>query len=598
MVAASRYSGRDVALFRLGMGPNGALGALAGMAEDYNDRHKGHERIDYEFFDEYVREAITPEVLRSWRDAAAADGQPFVLMICGVQTAMYPRARDIALMARREGIEVLAGGVHLSAHAPSVQFFLSCGVHVAIGEVEPIWDRIIEDCIEGNLQPSYRITTEQGVRVKTVTSYIAAPDVSRVPFPHIPKAARQRYVHPSQLFVDSSRGCPFLCTFCVVKNVFGRTVRGRDPERLVAWIVDRVRNDKAASFWFTDDNFVRNAGHRELLERLAAARAAGNKFSLSLTLDVESTCYARDDSPRGEQTREFLRLCQAAGVAHVFMGLESTNDAALQEMRKGVNRDRTDVHATGSGVDGAAAARARLVERYKTAVSAWHEIGASVECGYLIGFEADGPGVGLQAARDIVAIGVDIATFYLVSPLPGSEDYATAFEKGTLLEPDFNEYFRDTAMIAHPTMSASDMEAELRAAIRATWTWRNVVRRLARRVLGLSGKRVVTPWRYIKRQVGTKLIISTGMLTYAQGGLLRRHDAGRNLRLAISDEEARLVYLGEASPSPSARQTVEPSMLSLPVYLDTPVSAPAGRDTDVPKPAAVPREVWTTGTVA
>ena len=82
---------------------------------------------DYEFFDEHVREAVTPALLRRWRDAAEGRGQRFVVMLCGVQTVTYPRARDIALMARRDGIDVLAGGVHLSAHGPSVDFLVSCG---------------------------------------------------------------------------------------------------------------------------------------------------------------------------------------------------------------------------------------------------------------------------------------------------------------------------------------------------------------------------------------------------------------------------------------------------------------------------------------
>ena len=582
LVAASRYEAGRVAVFRLGIGPNGALGALAGLAEDYNRRHDGHGRIEYEFFDEHVCEAVTPALLRQWRDAATAAGQGFVLMICGVQTAMYPRARDIALMARREGIDVIAGGVHLSAHRPSVDFLVSCGVHVAIGEVEPIWDEIVEDAFEGRLQTIYRISPEQGIQVKTVTSYMTVPDISDVPFPHIPPSSLRRYVHPTQLYIDSSRGCPFLCTFCVVKNVFGRTVRSRDPATLAAWMVERVARDGVRAFWLTDDNFVRNPRHRELLEQLAAARAQGHAFSLSVILDVESSCYAGDDSLRGAQTRDFLRLCRQAGVAHVFMGLESTNDAVLREMRKGVNRDRDEIHAAGGSAD-ASAARRRLVQRYQAAVRAWHDIGASVECGYILGFDADGCGAGLQAARDMIEIGVDIATFYLLAPLPGSEDYAAAVRDETLLEPDFNEYFRDQAMVSHPSLSATELEAELRAAVRAFWKWRHVVARLARRVLGVGSTAVITPWSYVKRQTGCKLMVDSGMLAYSQGGLFPRRSAHRGRREAVGDVAARRFYLdGAVVDATAALPPADASMESLPVLLGRP--ALAARD-------AAPRSV-------
>lgn len=563
LVAPSRYDDGDVVVFRLGISPNGALGALTGLAEDYNRRHAGRDRIDYDFFDEHVREAITPDLLRRWRDAAEVAGERFVLMICGVQTVTYPRARDIALMARAEQIDVIAGGIHLSAHGPSVDFLVSCGVHVAIGEVEPIWDEIIEDALCGQLQTTYRINAEQGIRVKSATSDIVAPDITDVPFPHIPSAYRRRYINPSRLFIDGSRGCPFLCTFCVIKNVFGRTVRSRDPARLAAWMTERVRHERIRAFGFTDDNFTRNPRHMELLEHLAAARRDGAKFSVWVILDVESTCYVREDSPRGERTREFLRLCQAAGVAHVYIGLESTNDAVLQEMRKGVNRDRDEIHGAADACD-PALARRRLVQRYRTAVQAWHSIGASVECGYIVGFHADARGVGTEAARDLVEIGVDVATFFLLAPLPGSEDYAQAMRDNSLTEPDFNEYFQ-RPMLTHPTLSAAELQDELETAIRLLWTWPNVLRRLAGALLGAGRRRTLTPWIYLKRQLSHKIMISAGLRTYGEGGLFRRRSSAAARRRAVYDEEARRAYLGDGSSHAFPTLRDDSSMESLPV---------------------------------
>src|SRR5690606_3594057 len=139
LVAPSRYDEKGVLVFRVGINQNGSLGAIAGLIEDYNRRHAGAVEIDYEVFDEHVREAVTPALLARWRDAAAAAGERFVLLVCGVQTATYPRGRDVALMARSLDVDVVAGGVHLSSHGPSVDFLTSCGVSVGIGEVEPIF---------------------------------------------------------------------------------------------------------------------------------------------------------------------------------------------------------------------------------------------------------------------------------------------------------------------------------------------------------------------------------------------------------------------------------------------------------------------------
>lgn len=539
LVAPSRYDERGVLVFRLGINQNGSLGAIAGLIEDANRRHAGALRIDYEVFDEHVREAVTCERIAAWRDEAAAAGQRFVLLVCGIQTATYPRGRDVALMARSLGVDVVAGGVHLSSHGPSVDFLTSCGVSVGIGEVEPLFDRIVADALDGALAPLYRIDEGQGLRVKTAVSDITAPDLAELAFPHMPKRHLSRYLNPSHLYVDGSRGCPYLCSFCSVKNTFGRTVRSRDPGRLAAWMAERVDHDGIRWFTFTDDNFIRNPRHLEILEGVAKIRSQGRRFSIGLILDVESSCYAEEDSPRGERTRRFLALCREAGVSNVFMGLESTNDASLEQMAKQVNRDRKakpgDAHRA-------------LLERYRTAVRAWQAIGASVECGYILGFDADGPGAGARAARDMVAIGIDIVSFYLLTPLPGAEDYARARANGTLLERDFNEYFRNRTMVAHPTLQPEELEAELRRAVRSFYSFRHVAARLVRGLLGLGRPRVTSPWIFVKRQGGYKMMILAGMYTYFEGGLGRRPAQGAR-REAVTDAEARARWLGtEAAP--------------------------------------------------
>lgn len=548
LVAPSRYDEKGVLVFRIGINQNGSLGAISGLIEDYNRRHRGSAEIRYDVFDEHVREAVTPALLREWKSEAEYAGERFVLLVCGVQTATYPRGRDIALMARSLGIDVVAGGVHLSSHGPSVDFLTSCGVSVGIGEVEPIWDRIVADARDGRLAPLYRIAEDEGLRVKTAVSDITAPDLEQQMFPHMPRQHLSRYLNPSHLYIDGSRGCPYLCSFCSVKNTFGRTVRGRNPETLVSWMAERADRDGIRWFTFTDDNFIRNPRHLEILEGLAKIRAQGRRFSVGLILDVESSCYATEDTARGARTQRFLALCHDAGVSNVFMGLESTNDAALQEMSKQVNRDRKA---------SAADAPRAIVDRYRTAVRAWQQIGASVECGYILGFEADGLGEGARAARDMVAIGIDIVSFYLLTPLPGAEDYARALERGTLIERDFNEYFRNRTMVAHPRLAPAELEAELKTAVKSFYSWRNVVLRLARGIFGIGRPRVTSPWIFVKRQAGYKMMILAGMYTYFEGGLIRRVAKGAR-REAVTDAEARACFLGTAAP---ARSLLPESML-------------------------------------
>jgi radical SAM superfamily enzyme YgiQ (UPF0313 family) len=537
LVAPSRYDEKGVLVFRFGINQNGSLSTLAGLIEDYNGRHAGRRFVRYEIFDEHVREPVTAALLRRWRAEAESRGERFVLLLCGVQTPSFPRARDLALQARREGIDVVAGGVHLSCHGPSAELLARCGVSVGIGEAEPIWDRLMDDCLRGELAPLYRMDVDQGVQVKTAVEDITATDLPSAPYPEMPRRYLSRYLNPRHLYIDTSRGCPYLCTFCAVKNTFGRTMRSREPAELVAWIERKVERGDGRWFTFTDDNFVRNPRHMEVLEGLAALRERGRDFSIALILDVEATCYAREDSRRGERTRAFLAACRAAGVSNVFIGLDSTNDASLEEMKKNHNRDRKASRAD---------AHRALLARYRVAVAAWQEIGASVESGYILGFDADDLGAGRRAARDMMAIGVDIMTFYLLAPLPGAEDYARAVQAGTLIETDFNEYFRNRPMVAHPRLTPEQMERELAVAVKTFFAWHRVALRSLKGLLGLGRPRVLSPWVFLKRQLGYKLMILSGMFTYFEGGVFRRRTRVR--REVVGDREALRRYLGRESP--------------------------------------------------
>jgi radical SAM superfamily enzyme YgiQ (UPF0313 family) len=561
LVAPSRYDARGLMIYRVGIVQNGSLAAIAGLIEDWNARHAAEDReIRYEVFDEKVREPVTRELLRRWRDEALARGERFVLMVCGVQTANFPRARDLALQARQQGVDVVAGGVHLSTHGPSLEFLVSCGVSVGVGEADTLWDRLVEDCFAGELAPVYKLGAEEGVRVRSGTEDIMVPELERIPYPHLPREVMRRYLNPGHWFIDSSRGCPFICSFCTVKNLFGRTMRSRDPAALTAWMAEKVDRDGARFFGFFDDNFVRNPRHLEVLEGIAKIRAEGRRFHINVMLDVESCAYTKEDSPRGERNRRFMALCRDAGVASVFIGLESTNDSALVEMNKQVNREHQ------KSVEGA---RRALIERYRSAVDAWHEIGAWVDCGYILGWDADAPGCGVRGAADTIEIGIDLVNFYLIAPLPGAEDYARAKANGLLLLSDFNEYFQRSAMVRHPVMGPEALEREHADAVERFFSWPNVLRRVLGGVFGIGRPPVVAPWLFAKRQLGFKGMMMTGLYTYYEGGLVRRRGARYRVpREVVSDEDARRHYLGEGSPRRAALPDdllEDGSMESLPI---------------------------------
>jgi radical SAM superfamily enzyme YgiQ (UPF0313 family) len=544
----SRYDRKGVMVYRLGLMPNSTAGFVAGMCEDYNRRHPDGHRIDWSIFDEHVETSVTEAILQEWK-SRAADGR-LLLLVAGVQTNNYPRARDICLTARKLGIAVVAGGVHLSCHGPSVEFLLSCGVSVSLGEAEPFFDEILDDALAQRLKPLYRIGDGEGISVKTSASDIRVPELTRLPFPAIPPSYIRKFVR-RQVHVDSSRGCPFLCTFCAVKNAFGRSVRSRDPEELVAWMADQVRTKGIRWFDFTDDNFTRSPRHLEVLEGLARLREEeGLRFSVKMMLDVESACYVHHDSARGRATREFLDLCQRAGVRKVYIGIETTTPEAMREINKAVNRPR---HTNLSD------AHKQLIERFHVCMEAWHSIGATVGSIIMLGLDADTRESGVRGARDATAIGVDYAFFAWVTPLPGAENYARAVERGTLRHHDFNSYFYEP-VLRHPTLGVDDLVEMVDEGTQAFYSLGNVAHRIKSAVFDRARPRTVAPVEYITRQILPMIGNMSRLFVMQQvtGGILRRGARHCAARVVVTDEEARAHYLPGVEVRP---RTLPASML-------------------------------------
>jgi hypothetical protein len=181
-----------------------------------------------------------------------------------------------------------------------------------------------------------------------------------------------------------------------------------------------------------------------------------------------------------------------------------------------------------------AAAHERVVARYRRVVDNWHAAGIGVHSGYIIGLPHDGPGCGRAAARALADIGIDIASFFIHTPFPGTEDYDAALADGRLTDPDFNAYDSTHVVHAHPRLSAAELAREYRDAYRHFFTWRRVAWSLAtfHRVPGLRG---ATRGGMLTQQLYFTYATRRGWHPM-MGGIWRRR--GTEQRAAVSDAEA------------------------------------------------------------
>lgn len=122
--------------------------------------------------------------------------------------------------------------------------------------------------------------------------------------------------------VQTSRGCPFNCSFCIVPMMFGSDAyRVRSVASVVEEIEHKIADSGCRRFMFVDNYFGANRQHaKALLRRI-------------LEKGIEFSCFA---FCRLEVYKdpEFLTLLKQAGFDPLFIGFESFNDSTLQSFEK------------------------------------------------------------------------------------------------------------------------------------------------------------------------------------------------------------------------------------------------------------------------
>lgn len=350
----------------------------------------------------------------------------------GVQTNQFPRSLDVGKAFLQAGIPVVIGGFHVSGcyamlkeMPPDIQQALADGFTLVAGEAEGQLDAILKDAYEKRLKPSYNFLTH-------------APKLEGIPSPFLPVSLVKKTFRRLSSF-DAGRGCPFQCSFCTIINVQGRTSRSRSANDIEALIRANLKQG-VWRFFITDDDFARNRNWEPLLDRMIHLREEEG-LQLSLTIQVDVRCHK---IPR------FIEKAVRAGCHNIFIGLESLNPESLFGAKKRQNK----------------------IGEYRKMLQAWKNHGCTTVGGYILGFPADTPS---SIAHDIEIIKkeipVDIVEFFILTPLPGSEDHQQLYERGVWMDSDMNVYDLAHVTMAHPQMTKGELAEAYRMAWRSYYTW-------------------------------------------------------------------------------------------------------------------------------
>ncbi|MBA1349112.1 radical SAM protein [Rhizobium sp. WYCCWR 11146] len=397
--------------------PSNSLAALYGIAAECAERKVlgDDTAIDITVIDETNTRIDVAGLLAQFK---RHDNFGMISLV-GVQTNQYPRALDIARPFRDAGLPVSIGGFHVSGclsmldgKAVGLDACRDMGISMFAGEAEGRLDMVLRDAAAGELKPLYNFMND-------------LPGIGGTPVPFLPKDNIQRTLGLSTSF-DAGRGCPYQCSFCTIINVQGRKSRFRsadDVEKLVRmnWA------QGIHKFFITDDNFARNKDWEAIFDRLIELKERDG-IPLGLMIQVDTLCH---------KIPNFIEKSRRAGVTRVFIGLENVNPDNLTAAKKNQNK----------------------ITEYRKMLLAWKAQGIMTLAGYILGFPADTPE---SIRRDITIIQeelpLDVIEFFILTPLPGSEDHQVLWKKGVEMDADLNIYDVEHVCTAHPKMSKQGWE--------------------------------------------------------------------------------------------------------------------------------------------
>jgi radical SAM superfamily enzyme YgiQ (UPF0313 family) len=388
LIKPSKYAPDGVVQrFRRGFMPNATLAHMRSLTP----RDVAGRAVEVECVDEYVE-----------TDLAYLDrigGSDTLLALVGVQSHQLHRALDLAALARKRGARgVVIGGPH--AMTCDTRALQGRGVSFALAEGELIWQQILEDAVRGELDDTY------GAEARWQTE-LASPAI-------IPPAQRDlaRHVIP-MLGIYPARGCPYRCNFCSVIKIAGQRVRSEPVSTTLA----SLRAAKAAGvkvLMFTSDNFNKYAAAPELLRAMIDEK-------------IDIPFFVQCDTQVAKQ-EELVELLGRAGCFQMFLGIESLDRATLERAHKTQNHP----------------------ERYGDIVALAHRHDIEVHFSNILGFPDDTEASIESHLRAMFALGADVASFYILTPIPGTEQYVEMKRDGLLTEQNLDRYDAISLCWRHP----------------------------------------------------------------------------------------------------------------------------------------------------
>jgi anaerobic magnesium-protoporphyrin IX monomethyl ester cyclase len=228
-----------------------------------------------------------------------------------------------------------------------------------------------------------------------------------MPYPAWDLLPLERYRLPLEnapyLIVETSRGCPYSCDFCVAPVHQGHKFRERGAASIVDEIEEGIRRFGIKHFYLWADTVTLNAKSfaqlcDELVARHLQIRWFGNGRADSLTDPA------------------FVERLAASGCWMLSLGIESESDIVRRDMMKRLER-----------------------EKISLALRNLKKAGIRSFAFFIFGYPGDTPASIERTAEFARTLNPDFANFYPAVPYPGTAMYDKCKRDGLLVSDDWSK---------------------------------------------------------------------------------------------------------------------------------------------------------------
>ena len=277
---------------------------------------------------DYQTQGDTFEMLEKDMD----EFNPDMIMMSITNTTIFDDIKVInKLCEKHHPIVVLKGALFFAPEQAMLDMIDFTNVDYLIGgEIDFCIGKIADYCFKGIGKPeeinNILYKDAEGKMIPT-RFHVWDDDLDAQPFPARQLMNNSLYIRPdtkeTMATIQTARGCPSQCVFCLTPEISGKRVRFRSPQNVLEEMIECYEQFGIRNFFFKADTFTINPEWvKEMCELIIQSKLYGK---------IQFTANSRVRPLK----KETLELMKKAGCFLVAFGFESGSDEMLQKMRKG-----------------------------------------------------------------------------------------------------------------------------------------------------------------------------------------------------------------------------------------------------------------------